>query len=319
MTDIVNIPADRLVAGDNDRWTFDAAALRELADSIATHGLAQNPVVRPHPTEANTWEIVAGERRCRAMRDVLEWETIPCIVRDLDDEAAAAIMLAENTGRVDLNPIEEAQAYQRRIDRFGWTRARIAEAAGVHVSQVIARLRLLELEEDVQHYVRVGQFPANFADVLSALDANRQRIAMRAYNRAQTMPLHRWRDIVRKLRDDQDAEAQQPLFTLELKIMEVVETNDDRPSKGRDARTGAPAGRDLPPVRWSQDWRSMARVLDGYIHDLMEMGHMEGAAAVANVYNVFVAHGYVFVPDDATLPRMTDAGTVGEELHESAV
>jgi ParB family chromosome partitioning protein len=81
------------------------------------------------------YEIVAGERRYRAVK-LLGWIHIPAIVRELSDEAASAIMLAENTGRADLNPIEEANAYQRRVTTFGWSAERIADVAGVSKDRV---------------------------------------------------------------------------------------------------------------------------------------------------------------------------------------
>ena len=108
MTEIANIPVSSIAAGNNDRKEFDPVKLEELAASIAAHGLAQPITVRPLSGLIPGFEIVAGERRFRAISRVLQWDTIPAIVRDLDDEAASAIMLAENTGRADLNPIEEA-------------------------------------------------------------------------------------------------------------------------------------------------------------------------------------------------------------------
>ena len=92
--------------------------------------------VRPLGDLFTGFEIMAGERRFLAISQVLGWDTIPAIVRELDDEAASAIMLAENTGRAGLNPIEEAQAYQSRIERFDWTPGQIADIAGVSTDLV---------------------------------------------------------------------------------------------------------------------------------------------------------------------------------------
>jgi ParB/RepB/Spo0J family partition protein len=301
-----------IVAGSNDRQQFNANALADLAASIDEHGLAQPPTFRPLP--GGQYEIVAGERRTRACRDLLGWTEIPAIVRDLSDEEAAAIMLAENTGRADLNPIEEATAYQVRIDAFGWDAARVAETAGVSVQRVHDRLALLALVEDIQHFVKTGAFPVSYAKMLTDLDANRQRIALRLFNRSASMPMHRWRGVVQQLLDDQAKENMASLFDLEALLAEQIDQHEDRPVKGKQARTGAPAGRELPPVRFSKS-DSMAPIMDRYIRDLQEADQDAAAAAVANIYNLFVARGWVTVTDNVVLPKITEAGSVADELH----
>lgn len=315
-TTVQMINAALIVAGGNDRQHFDTTALEDLAASIDAHGLAQPPTLRP--VAGGRYEIVAGERRCRAMRDVLGWESIPALVRDLSDEEAAAIMLAENTGRADLNPIEEANAYRLRVDRFGWDEQRVAQTAGVSVQRVRDRLALLELVEDIQHFIRTGAFPVSYARLLTELDSNRQRIALRLFNTSSSMPMHRWRDVVRKLREDQIKESQMGLFDLEALLAAQLAEHEDRPVKGLRARTGAPAGRDLPPVRYSKA-DSMAPIFDRYIRLLQEEGEDTGAAAVANIYNLFVARGWVTVTDNVVLPKISDAEGVREELHAREV
>jgi ParB/RepB/Spo0J family partition protein len=301
-----------IVAGSNDRQQFNANALADLAASIDEHGLAQPPTFRPLP--GGQYEIVAGERRTRACRDLLGWTEIPAIVRDLSDEEAAAIMLAENTGRADLNPIEEATAYQVRIDAFDWDAARVAETAGVSVQRVHDRLALLALVEDIQHFVKIGAFPVSYAKMLTDLDANRQRIALRLFNRSASMPMHRWRGVVQQLLDDQAKENMASLFDLEALLAEQIDQHEDRPVKGKQARTGALAGRELPPVRFSKS-DSMAPIMDRYIRDLQEADQDTAAAAVANIYNLFVARGWVTVTDNVVLPKITEAGSVADELH----
>lgn len=267
-TQISHIPVSKILAGDNDRKHFDANALSELAHSIREHGLAQPPTLRP---VSGGYEIVAGERRVRAMRDILGWQTIPAIVRVMDDEQAAAIMLAENTSRADLNPVEEGRAYRARLDRFGWPIDRVAEVAGVSRQRVQDRLSLLTLADDIQHYVRTGNFPLRHATMLAdkELDANRQRIALRVYNSAGNMPIFRWRNILNRLYEGQVAESQMGLFALESTLVEYVDA--DLPRKGREARTGARANRSLPPVRHTRD-DSMAPIFDRYIADLQAAG-----------------------------------------------
>ena len=113
------------------------------------------------------------------------------------------------------------------------------------------------------------------------------------------------------------AESQMGLFSLELTLVDFV--NEDLPRKGRSARTGAQAGRQLPPVRHAKD-DSMAPIFDRYIQDLIDKGDQDAAGAVANIYNLFVARGWVTVTDPVQLPQINDdVGTVGDEIHEEAI
>lgn len=175
-TAVRSIPLASVDPGPNDRTVFASTDLDELAASMAAHGLVQPITVRPM---GDRFEIVAGERRSRAARQ-LGWTTIDAIVRDLDDRAAADAMLVENTARADLNPIDEARAYQSRIDRFGMTNTEVAAVAGVSVQKVFTRVRLLRLVAEAQHLVGVGQLAGDAAQLLADLDANRQRIALTA-------------------------------------------------------------------------------------------------------------------------------------------
>lgn len=165
----------------NDRTVFDAIALQELADSIRENGLAQPITVRPLAHER--YEIVAGERRFRA-HQLLGVATIRAIVQPMSDAQAAAVMLAENTGRKDLDPVDEARAYQTRIDHYGWDKKTVAEKAGVSIQIVNNRLKLLSLRDDLLHLVRSGQLQIGYAQIIaeSELDKNRQLIALKRLN-----------------------------------------------------------------------------------------------------------------------------------------
>lgn len=174
-----DIDASAIVAGDNDRRHFDAAALDELAEGIRSNGLLAPPTVRP--IADGRYEIVAGERRTRAMRDVLGWTSIPCIVRDMDDRAASDAMLVENMARADLDPAEQARAFGKRR-REGRTLEEIASTAGVSVATVRARLALLELSDVSLHLVSRGGLPIGHAVMMAGLDANRQILATKAYD-----------------------------------------------------------------------------------------------------------------------------------------
>lgn len=184
MQQVSHIDMTAIVPGDNgtgnqDRTKFDASSLGDLAASINEHGLIQPITVRPLG-DTELYQIVAGERRYRAC-ELLGWLEIPAIVADLTDAEASAIMLAENTGRVDLDAIDEGRAYQVRIDRLGWTVTDCAKSAGVSEVRVQFRLKLLKLRPDLQDMIRTGNLSIGYAQVLADadLDVNRQMIAIR--------------------------------------------------------------------------------------------------------------------------------------------
>jgi len=178
MENIREIPLDQIAPSfGNDRTVFDDAALQALADSIRENGLAQPITVR---SIKGGFQLIAGERRFRAHK-LLGLPTIRAIVVVLDDQQAAAVMLAENTGRRDLDPIDEGKAYQRRMNDFGWDIKTVAARAGVSVQVVNNRLKLLTLRDDLQHLVRSGNLQIGYAQVIAEaeLDNNRQLIAVR--------------------------------------------------------------------------------------------------------------------------------------------
>ena len=111
------IPASQIVPGANDRRQFAPERVYQLATSIQVNGMAQPITVRPRAQ--GTFEIVCGERRFRALSQILQREAIPCLVRNLTDEEAASVMLLENTARQDLNVIEEAIAHPRFYQQLG--------------------------------------------------------------------------------------------------------------------------------------------------------------------------------------------------------
>ena len=111
------------------RKRFDDAAIDGLVESVREKGILQPILVRPHPTESNVYEIVAGERRWRAAQRAKLHE-IPVLVRDLSDRDTLEIALVENIHREDLTPLEEAEGYQRLIDEFSHTQDALANAIG---------------------------------------------------------------------------------------------------------------------------------------------------------------------------------------------
>jgi ParB family chromosome partitioning protein len=152
------------------RVSFKKESLQELADSIRQQGVLQPIVVRP---KGEGFELVAGERRWRAAQ-LAGLQEIPAVVKDLPDEAAAAIALIENIQREDLNPLEEATALQRLVDRFTMTHQQVAEAVGRSRVGVTNMLRLLELAEPLKQWLQEGLLNMGHARALLSLPMARQ-------------------------------------------------------------------------------------------------------------------------------------------------
>jgi ParB/RepB/Spo0J family partition protein len=174
-----NIDIAAIDAGDNDRKFFDKVQLDLLAQNIKDNGLLQPIMVRPIADDR--YEIILGERRYRACKQ-LGMAKIAAVVQDVTDEEASAGMLSENMARANLDAIEEAQAYQSRIARFGWSVDYVAQVAGVTTVRVLFRLKLLRLREDLQQLVRTENLGLGYAQILAdaELDTNRQAMAVDA-------------------------------------------------------------------------------------------------------------------------------------------
>ena len=149
------------------RQAFDEDAQEELKTSIKEFGLLQPVVVRE--TGPGSYELVMGERRWRASRD-LGLPTIPAIVRDTADDAMLRDALLENLHRVQLNPLEEAAAYRQLLEEFGTTHEELANRIGRSRSQVTNTIRLLNLPVPVQRRVAAGVLSAGHARALLTLD-----------------------------------------------------------------------------------------------------------------------------------------------------
>lgn len=147
------------------RGGFDPAALEALAASIERAGLMQPIVVRPLATRVGAYEIIAGERRWRAM-DRLGHTEVPAIIQQVDDARAAELALVENLQREDLNPMERAVALRRLGDEFGWTHQELASRIGIDRATVTNLLRLNELDSGTAAHVRTGQLTLGHAKVL---------------------------------------------------------------------------------------------------------------------------------------------------------
>lgn len=172
------LPLEKLQRGQfQPRRDFDDAALKELSESIQTHGVLQPIVVRA--LGPDRWEIVAGERRWRASQ-MAGQERIPALVRAVDDEATIAMALIENIQREDLNAVEEAQALHRLQVEFALSQREIAERVGKSRSVIANLLRLLTLEPVVKAQLETGELDTGHGKVLLALEGAEQIKAAKA-------------------------------------------------------------------------------------------------------------------------------------------
>lgn len=154
------------------RENFDHQSLEELTQSIREKGIIQPILVR---RRGDDYELIAGERRLRAAK-LLNIKEIPVLIRDAEDEDSLELSLIENIQRQDLNPIEEARAYQYLIDKFQLTQEKLSEVLGKARTSIANILRLLKLPQEVQEEIRKGRISfAQGRALLEIEDQNQQR------------------------------------------------------------------------------------------------------------------------------------------------
>lgn len=157
----------------NPRKAFGDGELAELAESIKAKGVIQPIIVRPVADEKDSYEIIAGERRWRAAQKAMQDE-VPVVILEVTDREALEIALVENVQRTDLNPLEEASAYDQLIEEFQYSHAELGGVIGKSRSHVANMLRLLSLPPKVKKYVEEGRLSAGHARALLTMpDADR--------------------------------------------------------------------------------------------------------------------------------------------------
>jgi ParB family transcriptional regulator, chromosome partitioning protein len=165
----LEIPLDHIERNPfQTRTRFDEAQLTELTQSIAASGVVQPIVVRP--LSGGKYQLITGERRWLASRKAGK-STIPAIVRQASDEQTLEMTIVENLQRADLNPMEQARAYQRLSQDFKMTQEQMATRTGKERASVANFLRLLRLPEPIQHKVESGDLSFGHARTLLALDS----------------------------------------------------------------------------------------------------------------------------------------------------
>ncbi|MBU0687767.1 MAG: ParB/RepB/Spo0J family partition protein [Candidatus Margulisbacteria bacterium] len=172
---IVNIDINRIAPNPRQpRTTFNQESINELANSIRQSGVAQPILVRMRDGK---YELVAGERRFRAVK-VAGLASVPAIIKDFSDEAALELAIIENVQREDLNPMDEAEAYQRLYTEFKLDHNQISEKVGKNRTTIVNMLRLLTLPTEIKKSLKEEQISTGHARALLALDQAHKQVQL---------------------------------------------------------------------------------------------------------------------------------------------
>lgn len=204
---------------DQPRKQFDDESLQLLADSIAIHGVLQPIIVRENSLYPDTYEIIAGERRWRAAR-MAGLSEIPVVIVDGDDLKIAQISLVENVQRENLNPVEEAFAYQALIEKFGLTQEQLSKEVGRSRSAIANMLRLTDLPDEVLELLRDGKISNGHARALLPLENDEQMTSLANSIVNEDLSVRRVEEIVKKIlvQKDLDQLKETPNESLQRRV-----------------------------------------------------------------------------------------------------
>ena len=195
--EVVSIDIDKIKPNKyQSRTQFDQEKLKELASSIKREGVVQPIIVSP---SGDNYQLVAGERRWWAAK-MAELKEIPALVRRVTDREMFEISLIENIQREDLNPIEEAQAFQRLMKKFNLTQEELADHLGKTRSTVANILRLINLPEEIKEFVSGKLISAGHARVLLSIPGEKKRIDLARKILKEKLTVRETEDIVERLK-----------------------------------------------------------------------------------------------------------------------
>lgn len=215
--DIQEISLDRIESNPfQPRQHFDPEKLQELAQSIEEFGLLEPIIVREHGAN---FQLVAGERRVRAAR-LTGLRAVPALLRDFSDVEMMKVALVENLQRENLNPIEEAEGYQRLMDKFGFTQSQVAEAVGKKRPSVANALRLLNLSESEQQMVQDGRLSMGHAKVLLGVSDTKRRAQLANKVVKEELSVRQLEELLKKPKSV-------PRGTFKMKSPELVDLEED--------------------------------------------------------------------------------------------
>ena len=191
---------------DQPRKDFDDESIQSLADSILVHGVLQPIIVRENANFPGTYEIIAGERRWRAAK-MAGLSDIPAITVDGDDLKVAQIALVENVQRENLNPVEEAFAYQALVERFGLTQEQLSKEVGRSRSAIANMLRLIDLPDEVLELLKNGDITTGHARAILGLDDEEKMVLLAQKTVERALSVREVEKMVRKILAEQDEEV----------------------------------------------------------------------------------------------------------------
>jgi ParB family chromosome partitioning protein len=301
-----NVPVVRIVIGENQRQQdnagFSKASLQALAGSIEKDGLSTPITVRPLfymcatcsktayelgaccGQEREQWyRLVAGERRFRAVTTVLNWETIPAFIEEMDDVQERAVMAHENIGRVDLNAIEEALVYDEFVTVHDLSEGETAVRCGTTEANVNAKRKLLKLVPQAQDLVRRNILPITHAHELAKVETAVQQEALRLIART-AVSFEQFKQYLIQLQSQQ-IEALAFDFTefWAAQIEAAAQQQEDLRARALTLPTNA----NLPPVRGDRK-DTAGDIIVRYLTDLDEAGYHSEAAAVGNLFDLLL-------------------------------
>ena len=185
------------------RSHFDEQALNELAASILVNGIVQPILVRP---VNGRYQLIAGERRWRAAKKIGR-EFIPAVIRHASNEQAMEMTIVENLQREDLNPMEEARAFDRLSREFNLTQEQMSQKTGRERASIANLVRLLRLPESVQQSLEAGELTAGHAKALLMLDGDEAIVSAAQKIRANSLSVRQTEELVQRLLLPQDGQA----------------------------------------------------------------------------------------------------------------
>ncbi len=216
--EIKKIPLANIVPNRfQPRTIFNDEKISELAQTIHTHGIIQPIVVRSY--EQDKYEIIAGERRFRAMQK-LGWELAPVIVKDFSDKETASVALIENLQREELTPIEEAVAYSKLLELHQLTQEALAQRLGVGQSTVANKLRLLKLPKEIQDALLVRAISERHARSLIPLKDTEKQVLLLAEIIEKNLNVKQTEERVAKLlsKDQKKPKSKRKAFSKDMRI-----------------------------------------------------------------------------------------------------
>ena len=234
---VVEVPLAQIVPNRyQPRQVFDQTAIQELAQTIDEHGLLQPIILREY--ETGKYEIIAGERRFRAM-SLLNWTKAPAIVEKMNDQETASLALIENLQRSQLSPVEEAQAYQQLMGLNKLTQSALAKGMGKSQSFVANKLRLLQLITPVQNAIMDHKISERHGRAMLSLSEDQQRdILMKIVNNDWTV--RQTEDEIARMQgkpvpSEVEAQKQRELFGLDEELTVKKDDAQDQPAKKKKA------------------------------------------------------------------------------------